>query len=188
MDLSKAFDCLPHGLLIAKLHAYSFSMSACELICNNRSNRQQCVKILNNRSTWRTLSKGVPQGSILGPLLFNVLWTICFYSWQNCNFYNYADDNFVSRSSPDVNGILSNLRNDCHISLKWFDDNGMKANPSKFKFMLMPSEHIELQERMISDDVCIQSQTDIKVLGVTIDYRLTFNEHIRVCTLKAAMQ
>ena len=83
---------------------------------------------------------------------------------------------------------LSNLRNDCHISLKWFDDNGMKANPSRFKFMIMSSEHIEPQELMISDDVCIQSQTDIKVLVVRIDYRLTFNEHIRVCTLKAAMQ
>ena len=64
MDLSRVFDCLPHGLLIAKLHAYGCSMSACELISNYLSNRQQCVTILNNRSTWRTLSKGVPQGSI----------------------------------------------------------------------------------------------------------------------------
>ena len=63
----------------------------------------------------------------------------------------------------------------------------MKANPSKFKFTIMSSEYIEPQELMISDDVCFQSQTDIKVLGVTID-RLTFNEHIRVCTLKATRQ
>ena len=76
MDLSKAFDCLPHGLLIAKLHAYGCSMSACELITNYLSNRQQCVKILNNRSTWRTLSNGVAQGSILGPLTVQ-----CFYEW-----------------------------------------------------------------------------------------------------------
>ena len=74
---------------------------------------------------------------------------------KNCNFYNYADDNYVSRSSPDVNVILSDLRNDCHISLKWFDDNGMKANPSKFQFMIMSSKHIEPQELMISDDVCL---------------------------------
>ena len=71
------------------------------------------------------------------------------------------------------------------ISLKWFDDNGMKANRSKFKFMIMSSEYIEPKELVISDDVCLQSQT---VLGVTIDNRLTFNEHIRVCTLKAARQ
>ena len=84
--------------------------------------------------------------------------------------------------------LLSNLKNDCHVSLKWFDDNGMKANPSKFKFMIMSSEYIEAQELVISDDVCLQSQSDIKVLWVTIDHRLTFNEHIRVCTLKAARQ
>ena len=188
MDLSKAFDCLPHGRLIVKLHAYSFSMSACELLSNYLSNRQQCVKILNNRSTWRTLSKGVPQGSIHGPLLFNVFMNDMFLFMKNCNFYNYADDNFVSRSSPDVNVILSNLKNDCQISLKWFDDNGMKANPSKFKFMIISLEYIEPQELMISEDVCLQSQTDIKVLGVTIDHRLTFNEHISVCTLTAARQ
>ena len=68
-----------------------------------------------------------------------------FLFMKNCNFYNYADDNFVSRSSPDVNVILSNLQNDCQISLKWFDYNGMKADPSKFKFMIMSSQHIEPQ-------------------------------------------
>ena len=186
---SRAFDCLPHGLLIAKLHAYGCSMSACELISNYLSNRQQCVKTLNNRSTRRTLSKGVPQGSILGPLLFNVFMNDMFLFMKSCNFYNYAADNFVSRSSPDVNVILSNLKSDCQISLNWFDDNGMKANPSKFKFMIMSSENIEPQILTISDDVCLQSQTDVKkVLGITVDYRLTFNEHIRKCTLKAARQ
>ena len=79
MDLSKAFDCLPRGPLIAKLHAYGCSMSACELISNYLSYHQQCVKILNNRSAWGTLSKGVPRVSILGPLLFNALWMMCFY-------------------------------------------------------------------------------------------------------------
>ena len=111
-----------------------------------------------------------------------------FLFMKSCNFYNYADDNFVSRSSPDVNVILYNLKSDCQISLKWFDDNGMKANPSKFKFMIMSSENIEPQIFTISDDVCLQSQTDVKVLGITVDYWLTFNEHIRICTLRVARQ
>ena len=185
MDLFKAFDCLPHGFLIGKLHAYGYSMSACELIWNYLSNRQQCVKILDNRSTWRTLSKGVPQGSIFGPLLFNVIMNDMFLFMKSCNFYNYADDNFLSHSSPDVNVILSSLKMDCQISLKWF---GMKADPSKLKFMVMSSENMEPQILTISGDVCLQSQTDVKVLGITVDYRLTFNEHIRICTLKAARQ
>ena len=118
----------------------------------------------------------------------NVFMNYMLLFMKSCNFYNYADDNFVSRSSPDVNVILSNLKSDCQISLKWFDDNGMKANPSKFEFMIMSSENIEPQILTISDEVCLQSQTDVKVLGITVDYRLTFNEHIRICTLKAARQ
>ena len=74
MDLSKAFDCLPHGLLIAKLHAYGLSTAACQLVLNYLKERKQRVKITNCRSTWKTLTKGVPQGSILGPLLFNVFY------------------------------------------------------------------------------------------------------------------
>ena len=122
MDPSKAFDCLLHGLLIAKLHAYGCSMSACETISNYLSNRQQCVKILNNRSTWRTLSKGAPQGSILGPLLFNVFMNDMFLFMKSCNCYNYADDKFVSRSSPDVNVIYPILK--LTVKFPW---NGLTA-------------------------------------------------------------
>ena len=64
----------------------------------------------------------------------------------------------------------------------------MKANPSKFKFMVRSSENIDPQILTISDDVCLPSQTAVKVLGITVDYWLTFNEHIRICTLKAARQ
>ena len=71
-DLSKAIICLPHGLLLAKLRAYGLNTPACNLIASYLSNRKQRVKIGNARSKWITLSKGVPQGSIPGPLLFNV--------------------------------------------------------------------------------------------------------------------
>ena len=65
MDLSKAFVCLPHGLLIAKLHAYGLSTAACHLMFSYLKGRRQRVKISNSRSSWKLLTKGVPQGSIL---------------------------------------------------------------------------------------------------------------------------
>ena len=71
-DLSKAFGCLNHDFLIAKLNAYGFSLPALRLIHGYLSNRKQRTRINNSYSTWMEIVFGVPQGSILGPLLFNI--------------------------------------------------------------------------------------------------------------------
>ena len=72
MDLSKAFDCIPSDLLIAKLHAYGLDFDTVTFLHNYLKHRKQSVKIKNISSFLRTILSGVPQGSILGPILFNV--------------------------------------------------------------------------------------------------------------------
>ena len=71
-DLSKAFDCLPYRLLICKFRAYGLSVNACELLKCYFCERKQSVKLSNKHNDWLALLKGVPQGSLMGPFIFNI--------------------------------------------------------------------------------------------------------------------
>jgi hypothetical protein len=115
IDLSKAFDSLPHGLLIAKLFSYGLSTHACNLIMNYLSDRHQRVKMQNVVSDWQIIKRGVPQGSLMGPLLFNIFLNDIFLFLDNgCSIYNYADDNTLSYHHSDstiVKNVLESAVN-----------------------------------------------------------------------------
>ena len=95
-DISKAFDCLSHGLLIAKLNAYGFSIAALRLVQNYLSNRKQRTKINSDFSSWEEILFGVPQGSILGPLLFKNFLCDLFFIMNETDFASYTDDNMIT--------------------------------------------------------------------------------------------
>ena len=109
---SKAFDCICHELLIAKLNAYGLSLPALKLIKNYLQNRKQRTKIRSFYSNWEDITSGVPQGSILGHLLFNIFLFDLFLEDENNYSANYADDTtpyFVGSTTAEVLENLSCL-------------------------------------------------------------------------------
>ena len=103
MDLSKAFEKPLKSLLLAKLDAYGFSRTSLKIMQNYLCNRQQRISINGSCSDWTEVITGVPQGSILGPLLFNILNDIFMFILK-CNLCNYADDNtlfYWKKPKPD---------------------------------------------------------------------------------------
>ena len=94
-DLSKAFDCIPHDLIIAKLEAYGFHINALKLMHDYSSNREQRVKVNDAYSSWKDIIYGIPQGSILGSLLFKIYLYDLFYFLEDLDIASYADDTTI---------------------------------------------------------------------------------------------
>ena len=181
-DLSKAFDCLNHDLLIAKLHAYGFDYKSLKFIQDYLSYRYQRVKINSSYSSWKLILQGVPQGSILGPVLFNIYLTDLFLFAAEANIANYADDNSPYACKPNTDLVITQLQEDSNKLLRWFSHNYLKANPDKFHLILNDTdENISIMLGQYE----IHNSNNQKLLGVTIDNKLTFNEHVTSLCKKA---
>ena len=105
MDLSKAFDTLNHNLLIAKLGGYGFERDSLSFMKSHINDKQQQVCVNNNFSSWKKIIAGVPQVSILGPLLFNIFINGLFVFLSSSNLSNYADDTTLYASGFNLEEV-----------------------------------------------------------------------------------
>ena len=183
MDLSKAFDYLPYDLLIAKLEAYGFGMKCLRFINSYLSGRKQRVKIGSTLTDWLDIASGVPQGSVLGPLLFNIYVNDLIYFIQNTEICNFADDNTIYPCGTNLEGIIIDLEEDLCQALELFESNRLVANPSKFQMMLLGTKH--------NDKICMEingatvcPSASVKLLGITIDAGLKFDQHVKTLCQK----
>ena len=136
-DLSKAFDCLNHDLLIAKLNAYGFSLPALRLIHDYLLNRKQRTRTNNSYSTWVEIVFGVPQGSILDPFLFNIFLTDLLFIANSMDIANYADDNTPYATANDTDSLIVSLEEASKSLFTWFDNNLMKSNADKCHLLVV---------------------------------------------------
>ena len=130
-DLSEAFDSLSHDLLIAKLNAYGFSLPALKLVHSYLSNRKQRTKIKGEYSLWEEILFGVPQGSILGPILFNIFLSDLFLVLKDTDFASYTDDNTIYDTGDSINDVIASLQDSSEKLFQWFSDNQLKGNADK---------------------------------------------------------
>ena len=137
MDLSKAYDCISQELLITKLECCGLDKISLKLILNYLSHRKQRTKIGSSISSWFDICIGIPQGSILGPLLFNIFINDFFLNVIKSEVCNFADGNTLYSFDKKLDTIFSNLKYDLENVLSWFQANSLKANPSKFQFMIL---------------------------------------------------
>ena len=187
MDLSKAFDSLPHGLLLAKLNSYGVSLDACDFIRSYLGNRPQQVKIGQYKSSWQTINRGIPQGSLTGPMLFNFFLNDIFYYLSTNNICNYADDNTLYFSGPNIEIVKENIENVSNEAIDWFSFNYMEANPDKFQAMFLGLENTNNLTIDIANNK-ITPVKSVKLLGIHIDNKLNFDEHVSNICLKASRQ
>ena len=183
MDLSKAFDTLNHELLIAKLHAYGLDNSALKLIFSYISNRWQRTKVNKSFSSWFKLLSGVPQGSILGPLLFNIYLNDLFFLVNDCDICNFADDATPFACDMDINVLMTRLEFCTAQLLEWFEVNYMKLNASKCHFLVCGNKQESLTIK-VGNSFIKESLAEI-LLGINIDNTLSFSPYLNDLCKKA---
>ena len=183
-DLSKAFDCILHDLLIAKLAAYGFDYQSLRIMESFLSNRQQRTKINNAFSRYSEIVYGVPQGSILGPLIFNVYICDIFFDIIECDIASYADDNTSYNFDFSLDNVISNLEKSTNSLLNWFRENHMKANADKCALLVSSNESCTAK----IEDFSTKNSTGEKLLGVKFDYNLSFENHVTSLCKKASQK
>ena len=173
-DLSKAFDCIPYCLLIAKLSAYGFDRKSLIFVSTYLKNRNQKMRIGSVFSDFLNMLFGVPQGSILGPILFIFFFSDLFYIYNHLDYKGYADDTTPYVCRPNSAKVIEFLEPTINNIFAWFESNRLVANSDKSHFLVSPYEKISLQ--ILGSTV--ESSPCEELSGITIDSELIFPKHI----------
>ena len=177
IDLTKAFDTVDHDILLKKCYAYGLREKTFSTFLANRS---QYVKIKNQTSFKKAISIGVPQGSVLGPLLFllyiNDLPAVC----QHSKVTMFADDTNVYATAHDLNILNKDMTN----VVNWMSANKLTVNFEKKNIVVFNKNEKQNSNKLTIGQKTIESKDTAKYLGIHIDKQLNFRKHIKMVKQK----
>ena len=180
LDLSKAFDTVDHKILLDKLYHYGVRGIALEWFKSYLENRKQYVQFNQYKSEIYNVRYGVPQGSVLGPLLFIIYMNDLNNVLSNANSISFADDSNLAMTGENVIRLFSDMKSEITKLIQWFQVNKLTLNIAKTHYMLFKPQNLQLE--CVLDDTCIlefdrdviESKDFIKFLGMALDKHLSW--------------
>ena len=189
LDLSKAFDSISHSHLLQKLSNLGLSQSSLQWCKSYLTKRKQQTKFKKFISTEETVTSGVPQGSIMGPIMFISFVNDLADNFENCKIVSYADDTQILVSANTVPEVKKKLENLIDVAQKWYTKNSLLNNITKTEIMLISGrKHQESLYIDIIDEGIkkrLQPKASIKILGVFVDQKLNWKKQIQEVNKKA---
>ena len=191
MNLAKAFDTVDHDILLSKLEYYGVCDESLPWFKNYFTGRKQVVHIDSQSSEEFAVTSGVPQGSILGPLLFIVYINDLPRCFKHCsvNMQQYADDTVLYLGGPTVHNFIFYINQDLKCLSEWLEDNNLILNVSKTTFVLFTSQRYKEHDCSLNLNLLgksIPCETTFKYLGVMFDNFMTLKAHADYVCKKVA--
>jgi Reverse transcriptase (RNA-dependent DNA polymerase) len=188
IDISKAFDCVDHEILLDKLYKSGVRGKFHKLLKSYLSDRQQVVKIDKTMSQREFIRYGIPQGSVLGPLLFSVFVNDIFELKLRGKLQLYADDAVLTYSHKNPLNLYIDMQHDLNLVSDWFYNNCLTVNGSKSKFIIFKDcrKVLDTESRLFINGEEIERVDHIRYLGLMVDSQLNWDVHVNYVKNKIA--